>query len=308
MCISIIIPTYNGVRFLGATLESVRAQTFQQWELVIVDDASTDATLELAQHYVEQDARIRLVRAKNGNVAASRNTGFDAASANAEYILFLDHDDLLEPDALASLRSALQLNPNAVAAHGLARFIDAQGQMFRAGEAESWTREREAIAGSRLIPCTTDMPTTFASLVFSNCLFTPGQTLIRRSALEAIGPLDPETAPCDDYDLWLRLCASGEMAYCDRVVLGFRKHDNNQSRKIALMKQKDRLVRRKLFAMPGLTVEQRRLTHAGWRLWHRHMATLAYWEARKSLARYQPVATVRHLVDILENLAISAAR
>ncbi|MGM0932657.1 MAG: glycosyltransferase family 2 protein [Bacteroidota bacterium] len=116
--VSIIIPTYNRAHLIGETLDSVLAQTYQNWECIVADDGSTDDTLELLQKYNQRDNRIRFIDRPEGKIkgaASSRNVGFE--NSKGQYIQYLDSDDLLPPDKLelqiASLSKAAQ---NTVAA------------------------------------------------------------------------------------------------------------------------------------------------------------------------------------------------
>src|SRR2546421_13123372 len=101
--VSVVIPVYNGERYLAEAIESVLAQTICTWELVIVDDGSADGTPGVAQRYAGRDARIRVVRQANGGVAAARNRGMQETDPSSEYVIFLDHDDVWEIDALETL-------------------------------------------------------------------------------------------------------------------------------------------------------------------------------------------------------------
>lgn len=97
--VSIITPAYNAVRTLSETIESVQAQTFTDWEMIIVDDCSSDGTTALASRYATDDPRIRVIRrAENGGVAAARNQALGAATGR--YMAFLDADDLWLPEKL----------------------------------------------------------------------------------------------------------------------------------------------------------------------------------------------------------------
>src|SRR5438552_1151783 len=98
--IAIIIPAYNAERYIAETIESVIAQTLSDWELVIVDDGSADDTNGVASRYAARDARIRALITPNRGVANARNFGFAKSSADAEFVMFLDSDDVLEPDSL----------------------------------------------------------------------------------------------------------------------------------------------------------------------------------------------------------------
>ncbi len=112
--VSVIMPAYNTARWVRDAVASVQAQTMPDWELVAVDDGSTDETGEILEALAAQDARIKVLRQANAGVSAARNAGMDAA--RGEYLAFLDSDDLLEPDFLAALQQALAEHPQATVA------------------------------------------------------------------------------------------------------------------------------------------------------------------------------------------------
>ncbi len=97
--VSVVMAAYNAEQYIGEAVNSVAAQTYQSWELIAVDDGSTDRTPELLRALAAGDARIRVLRRANGGVSAARNTGLEAVSG--EYLTFLDADDVLPPDSLA---------------------------------------------------------------------------------------------------------------------------------------------------------------------------------------------------------------
>lgn len=103
MKISIIIPCYNSERYLGACMDSVLAQTFTDYEVILIDDGSHDDTLSVANCYAQKDSRVRVFSQENAGVAAARNLGL--AHAKGEWITFVDSDDLLPDDALNTLLS-----------------------------------------------------------------------------------------------------------------------------------------------------------------------------------------------------------
>lgn len=261
MTISIIIPAYNSEDFLAATIESVLAQTRTDWELLIIDDGSTDGTFSIAACYAARDRRIRALRQANAGCAAARNRGVAEVAPGAEYVAFLDHDDLFEPDALQVLAGALEGHPEAVAAHGLARYIDASGRAIRAGEAETWCRSRVGMVGNRAVAWPLDAPTTLAVLLTGIRILTPGQGLMRRSALDQVGPVDPSLYSAD-WDHWLRLAVRGDIGFVDRVVVSYRRHEGNMSRQHKAVADSIHHIRRKLLTSPELSEEQRRVATA----------------------------------------------
>lgn len=100
MCpkVSVVIPVYNSAKYLRECVDSVAAQTFADWELVAVDDGSSDESPAILDEYAAGDARVKVIHKKNGGVSAARNDGLDAACG--EYVLFVDSDDWLSPEAL----------------------------------------------------------------------------------------------------------------------------------------------------------------------------------------------------------------
>ncbi len=254
--ISIIIPAYNAENFLRPTLDSVIAQFESDWELIIVDDGSADQTYRLAQEYSTLDARIKAYQQANAGVARARNFGYSKAIASSTFVIFLDHDDVWERDALTILREALNRDKQAGTAYGLARYIDLQGNIIRQGELETAQRNRHTLAEGKLITWPVEQPTTFEVAAFWSYITTPGQVLIRRSALESQHPFDAEMAPADDWDLWIRLSLS-HILFLNQVILNYRLHTSNASSDQQRMSAAALHVRRKYYKSSLLNNQQR---------------------------------------------------
>ncbi len=272
--VSIVIPAYNAERFLSSTIESALGQTFGSLEVIVVDDASTDNTLSVAQKYPPRDPRVRVLRLnKNARVSAARNLGISALHPASQAVLFLDHDDVLESDGIEQLLAVLERYPSCAAAYGLPRFIDADGRQVRPGEAESYSRDRYRLVPDGVEKCAVEDPTTFEILVLSNCIYSPGQALIRRKAMERTGEFDPELMFYADWDYWLRLCTEGELRLLPRVVLGYRLHTSMST--LYKAKQDEALLLRKFRESSKLTGEQRAMLRRGrqWLYW----ITSRYW-------------------------------
>jgi len=122
--VTVVIPCYNGARFIGRTIESVLAQTYAKLELIVVDDRSTDNSVELIKAFVQRDKRVRLIeRARNaGAPAAPRNTG--VAAAQAQWIAFLDADDIWHPEKLRLQMQALRDHDAALCSTQMKDFRD----------------------------------------------------------------------------------------------------------------------------------------------------------------------------------------
>ncbi len=178
---SIIIPTYNRCDFVCEAIDSVRKQTFEDFELIVVDDGSTDGT-ESAVRDID-DPRLRYMRQPNRGVSAARNVG--VANSCGPLIAFLDSDDLWLPEKLA-----VQL-----------RFMEQNPEVSICQTEELWHRK-----GRRVNPKVKHQKRS--GWIFADCLplciVSPSAVMMRRDAFDALGGFDEGLAACEDYDLWLR--------------------------------------------------------------------------------------------------------
>ena len=180
--VSIILPTYNRADFIAKALDSVLAQTHENWECVIIDDGSTDHTDEVLSGYV--DPRFVRLRQENQGVSGARNTG--VAASRGEVIALLDSDDEWLPGKLATQLAYMRENG----------FDICQTE-------EIWIR-----GGKRVNhPARYAKPEGwFFDRSLEMCLISPSCTMFTREVWEAIGPFDVEMPSCEDYDMWLRAC------------------------------------------------------------------------------------------------------
>jgi glycosyltransferase involved in cell wall biosynthesis len=220
--VSVVIPAFNAGRFLGDAIESVLAQTLDEWELFVVDDGSEDGTLAVARSYAERDDRIcALPLGENRGIAVARNTGLAASTKDTRFVIFHDADDVWEPDALEQLAAAAQREADAVGAHGLVRVIDAGGSPMKM---EHRGNIRHRVEGGRFVPLSAEEPSTFASLVI--CVpWPPGVVLWRREAFEEAGAWDARL-PTQETNMYMRLSRLGPVAFVNRVVVNYREHQS----------------------------------------------------------------------------------
>jgi glycosyltransferase involved in cell wall biosynthesis len=198
--VSVVVPTYNYGRFIGETLDSLRAQTYEEWECVIVDDGSTDDTEEVVARVSERDPRVRYVRQANQRQAVAKNTGL--ADARGRYVQFLDADDLLEPRKLERQVEFLEANPAADIVYGGARYFHTERPDERLygmrGEERPWLPELSG-AGRELV----------TALVHMNIMVI-NAALVRREVFDEVGAFDPVMPPVEDWDYWLRCALKGK--------------------------------------------------------------------------------------------------
>lgn len=208
--VSVIMPAYNSGRFLAESVRSVQAQTFGGWELIVVDDGSTDDTAAVARSFVEADPRVRYVARPNGGQAAARNTGL--GEARGPLVAFLDSDDLWLPGKLEAQLAVLEETG--------VDLVYTDGEIFSEDGAE-WPDEH-----FHIVPGETRGLEMFRTLFRSNRIGTLS-VLVKRSALDAVGLFDEDRAyqNCEDYDLWMRLAKWGAGFYgMTEKLMRYRRH------------------------------------------------------------------------------------
>lgn len=136
--ISVIVPCYNSSAFVAETIESILRQDMTEWELILVDDGSTDFTPEFLREYSAKDVRIRSIRKYNGGRANACNLGILQSSPEAQYLFFLDSDDLLIPQALRVMSSYLDQHPDVGLLGSQFQEIDENGHAFGTSKRSRW--------------------------------------------------------------------------------------------------------------------------------------------------------------------------
>lgn len=203
IAVSIVTPTRNRRYLLSETIASVQAQSIDDWELIVVDDASTDDTAAFVREL--RDSRISLIccDTRMGQSAAS-NAGL--AKARGKYVMFLDDDDLLRADTLMRLMTALDAQPHAVSAAGACRLFHDDGDSvrpYRPSRAYTRVMWREFLFGW-----------------WSNS----GQNLHRTAIVREVGGLDPAVRNVQDRKLWLQLSLRGPICVLPAVMMEYRRH------------------------------------------------------------------------------------
>jgi glycosyltransferase involved in cell wall biosynthesis len=210
--VSVIIPAYDHAAFIAAAIDSVLAQTYQDFEIIVVNDDSPDETEEALRPYIES-GKIRYLWQENQGAAAARNRG--AAMAEGEYLSFLDDDDRWPSDKLEWQMAGME-SSNAVMLGGVT-------------DAERLPAPLEIMARAGY------QTLKVVNFFERNPFGSPGQTIIRRSAFEAVGGFDADIWGVDDYDLWIRLSCIGEIRKYWKLALFYRFHDANASLDYARM-------------------------------------------------------------------------
>ena len=194
--VSIITPLYNCERFIGQTIESVLAQTYPEWEMVVVNDGSTDGGAEIVRRYAAQDGRIRLFEQPNKGCAAARNRGL--SEAKGRYYVFLDADDYWDPDFLEKQLAFMQAK-NAAIVTCSARRVNEEGKEILRPQRVPERMDYYDILKSCNLPCLA--------------------TVIDASKLHDIRFREELHNLRDDYALWLSLMKQTDYAYGNPEVL-----------------------------------------------------------------------------------------
>jgi glycosyltransferase involved in cell wall biosynthesis len=180
--VSVIIPTYNRARKVARAVASVLYQTYADYELIVVDDGSTDRTSGLLSRFHPQI--IRLVHGKNKGVSAARNSGVRASRGHL--IAFLDSDDYWLPQKLAVQTAFFKAHPEAVA-------CQTQEVWIRNGLRVNPQKKHRKPSGNIFVPS------------LKLCLVSPSAVMMRRSLFDEVGLFNEALPVCEDYDLWLRI-------------------------------------------------------------------------------------------------------
>jgi glycosyltransferase involved in cell wall biosynthesis len=228
--VSIVMPAYNGSRFMRESVASIQSQTFTRWELIIVNDGSSDGTGDLADRLAAADARIRVVHQVNGGLPNARNSGVEASDRRSEYITFIDADDLWAPETLESLVGVLADRQDLSGAHAVGRYVDDNNRPIRPGELESWQRMRLQVSTDlrRRVTIPRDAPTTFEMLSMRNYI-PAGTVVFRRADFERAGRFDERLKSVEDWHMWMRIASRKPIGFVDRVLFSYRRHDANMS-------------------------------------------------------------------------------
>jgi glycosyltransferase involved in cell wall biosynthesis len=229
--VSVVIPCYNQAHLLGEAIESLRVQTYPHFEVIVVDDGSSDNTQEVAARY----PGIRCVRQRNRGSAAARNRGLQLTAGG--FVVFLDADDRLLPDALDIGLEQLEKHPESALAVGRSELINLHGERMQGPPHRRIDRDH------------------YLRLFSDNYFGAPANGFYRRSVFSAVGLFDPTVEGAEDYDMYLRITRGHPVVFHGRAVSQYRLHARNKSKDPVLMLRVSKTVlgrqRRHAATMPG---------------------------------------------------------
>ncbi len=212
MDISVIVPVYNRAGLIVRALTSVFAQSRLPQEVIVVDDGSTDGT---GEHVREHFPKVRYVRQPNRGVSSARNHGI--AEARSEWLAFLDSDDAWLPDKL-------ELQQRALAAYPSYRLCHSNEIWMRRGRFVNRKKRHTKSGGHIFLRC---LPL---------CVISPSSVVVHRSVIDAVGMFDESLPACEDYDLWLRICAVYPVLYLEQpLIIKYGGHADQLSQRYPAM-------------------------------------------------------------------------
>ena len=218
--ISILMPVYNGAKFLASAIDSALAQTYPAIQLILVNDCATDNSAEIIARYLPDPRITYLQNAHNSGVATSRNVALQHATGS--YIAFHDQDDLWLPNKLELQMAALQQHPEIGLLHTRYARIDPEGRLFP----EYNTLDQGAFGNPAAETVVGDV---FEEIFISNDI-QPLTSIIPKTVLDTVGWFNPDLPGVDDYELWLRIARRYPIAHLQTITGYWRQHAAQQSK------------------------------------------------------------------------------
>lgn len=240
--VSVIIPTYNHAHFLPEALKSVLDQSYTDFEVIIVDDGSTDNTKDVIQPFFN-DSRVRYIYQENSGLPATRNRGIKEAKGT--FVALLDSDDIWLPSKLEKQVSLFDADSEVVLIYCDAEFIDVNGDTI-------------PDPGYKPIP-----GSTYKDLLYMNWVIGSGSSvLIRKSVFEKAGLFDETLTGLDDIDMWIRILRNRKSDYVDEVLVKIRRHRSMEVANTVKIKKRERAyfhhMQKYMEIFPELKKEKRR--------------------------------------------------
>lgn len=265
---SILIPCYNGAKTLVETLDSVCAQTYRDFEVVAVNDGSTDSSLEILQSFSEE-LPLQIISQENAGLGAARNTGI--LNSTGEYVAFLDADDIW-------LRSKLQR----------------VRELITTSEPDLICHYEDMQIGGRSLGILRHGPyTNYYDLLFKGNCLSPSAVCVRRELLLDVGlfSVEKEVHGCEDWDLWLKISKTGaNIQYIEEVLGVYVLYDNNMSQAAGFYKKGRHVFESHVSKMSPVSADIRKQIQGARAIHEIHAAiglfkSAAYIEAGRSLIK-----------------------
>jgi glycosyltransferase involved in cell wall biosynthesis len=243
--VDVIIPAFNAAKYLPAALESVGSQTFEDWQIVLVDDGSTDHTADVVAPFIDRfGSKLRYIQQENHGLPAARNAAIRASTS--EFLALLDADDVWMPCRLSESIMALAKRPGAGIAYGLITYIDPDGRSLTTFEGNVGHAEGQ-----------------IAPYIYMRGVELPCPTItIRRACVDEVGLFDETMRSTEDRDLWLRIALLYEVAFVPKVLAYYRTSPGSMSSNSQRMLEAQLQFIRKHYGSEGCGLLPRQISWA----------------------------------------------
>ena len=219
--VTVLMPVYNAERYLSGALESILGQTFTDFQFLIIDDGSTDASMSILRRYARHDSRVCIVSRENRGLVATLNEGLDIS--RSEFVARMDADDVALPHRLEHQVMHMEVHEDIVCLGGYYQLIDRRGRLLTTmtPPTDHEGIEKEMLAGHTPI--------------------CHPSAMMRRAAAARVGGYDPQMMLAEDLDLWLRLGEIGKLANLPIPIVRYRLHGNSLSEQAGLKQRRKAL-------------------------------------------------------------------
>jgi glycosyltransferase involved in cell wall biosynthesis len=278
--VDVIMPAYNAARFLPMAIESVMAQTFEDWRILLVDDGSTDNTAEVVVPFVERlGPKLRYIRQQNSGVSAARNHAI--RNSSAEFLAMLDADDVWLPNRLFESLKCFEKRPQAGLSYGLISRITPAGEII-----DTFGGNDSRYADGHIAPH-----------IYMRRVDLPCATvMLRKSCIDEVGMFDETLEATEDRDLWLRIAFRYEVAVTSNVVAYYRTSpDSLTTDPERMLKAQMRFIE-KHYGAPGCGVWARRTVLSN--IYRQRAETFANRDQRVAAVGSAARALVLNLLDM----------
>lgn len=289
--ISVIIPAYNAMTYLPTTLASVLAQTFTDFEVLIINDGSSDNIMHWAKSLT--DKRVKLISQTNKGVSVARNTGI--TKAQGEYIAFLDADDLWHPTKLAKQVEYLDTHPAIGLVSTWVTLINEKGKFL----SEAKLRFK---------------PENIWRQMIEQCLISCGSVpMVRRSCFKTVGLFDANLKFGEDWEMWTRIAARFDFGLVEECLVSYRQHAKNVSKKSREMTPDfHKLIEKMFVSVPAELLHLKNQAYGrsnlyiGWRALETKDYQAAKYYSHQAVAYYPQLAFSKSCLRLLLLTAVKS--
>lgn len=299
--VSVVIPTYNSAHYLPETIASIQAQDFDDFEIIIVDDRSTDNTKEVIAGLDAGDIRYYCLDANHGGPSRPRNVGI--RNARGTFIAFCDSDDLLRPGRIGRAVKFLQSNPDLGLVFTNAKKFDDQtgtdlGEFLNNEYKMFHSLPKKQVGENSFLIAAKD---AFSCLFYENFITTPSAVTVPKRIFEIVGLFDESLTNGDDWDMWFRISRLFPIVYIDEISFKYRIRAGSISKRGPILAiNRSRVVKKQLSADLPIRLRKR-----CWKIVSRNDYGIGYY--------YQTLGEMRHArkyyrKSLRESFNLSAAR